>query len=118
MIVCGNAKVDRKIARDGADEIEIEVRRSLPPVLKKLKSDGYRIVGLEQTTDSQNLHQYSFERKTVLVPGHERLGLVQEELDLMDDVIEIPVYGLPFSYNVATATTMALYEYCRQYPHG
>ena len=26
----------------------------------------------------------------------------------------IPVFGLPYSYNVATATAMALYEYCRQ----
>jgi len=29
-------------------------------------------------------------------------------------VIEIPVFGLPYSYNVATATALALYEYCRQ----
>jgi tRNA G18 (ribose-2'-O)-methylase SpoU len=33
-------------------------------------------------------------------------------------VVEIPVYGLPYSYNVATATAMALYEFCRQYPSG
>jgi len=25
---------------------------------------------------------------------------------------------MPYSYNVATATSMALYEYCRQYPAG
>ena len=39
-------------------------------------------------------------------------------LALVDDVVEIPVYGLPFSYNVATAAAMALYEYCRQFPEG
>ena len=39
-------------------------------------------------------------------------------LKLLDDVVEIPVWGMPYSYNVATATTMALYEYCRQYPAG
>ena len=37
---------------------------------------------------------------------------------LLDDVVEIPVYGLPYSYNVVTAATMAMYEYCRQYPKG
>ena len=31
---------------------------------------------------------------------------------------EIPVYGLPYAHNVATATAMALYEFCRQYPEG
>jgi tRNA G18 (ribose-2'-O)-methylase SpoU len=50
--------------------------------------------------------------------GNERLGLSQEILDLLDDVIEIPVWGMPHSYNAATATNMALYEYCRQFPTG
>jgi tRNA G18 (ribose-2'-O)-methylase SpoU len=25
------------------------------------------------------------------------------------------VFGLPYSHNVATATAMAMYEYCRQF---
>jgi tRNA G18 (ribose-2'-O)-methylase SpoU len=118
-IVCtGQAKLDRKIARDGADAIAIEVHRTLPPVLKGLRAEGYRLVGLEQTTDSQDMHCYRFERKTALVIGNERTGLTPDLLRLLDDVVEIPVWGMPFSYNVATATTMALYEYCRQWPEG
>ncbi|MBL9164680.1 MAG: RNA methyltransferase [Planctomycetaceae bacterium] len=118
-IVCtGQASLDRKIARDGADTITIEVRRTLPPVLERLRDEGYRLVGLEQTTDSQDMHHYSFQRKTALVIGNERTGLTPDLLKLLHDVVEIPVWGLPYSYNVATATTMALYEYCRQYPEG
>lgn len=118
-IVCtGQAKLDRKIARDGADAIAIEVHRTLPPVLKELRAEGYRLVGLEQTTDSQDLHGYGFQRRTALVVGNERTGLTPELLRLLDDVVEIPVWGLPYSYNVATAATMALYEYCRQWPEG
>lgn len=118
MIMCGNARLDRTVARDGADSVQFEVRNSLPPVLRTLRADGYRLVGLEQTTNSQNLHGYSFARRTALVIGNERLGLRPEELELLDDVVEIPVWGLPYSYNVATATSMALYEYCRQFPRG
>jgi tRNA G18 (ribose-2'-O)-methylase SpoU len=118
-IICtGHAKLDRKIARDGADEIAVEVHRTLPPVLEKLRGEGYRLVGLEQTTDSKNLHEYRFERRTALVVGNERTGLTPDLLALLDDVVEIPVWGLPYSYNVATATTMALYEYCKQWPDG
>ncbi|MDT4931434.1 MAG: hypothetical protein QOF92_4301, partial [Pseudonocardiales bacterium] len=116
MIVCGNARLDRTIARDGADSVELEVRNSLPPVLKALRREGYRLVGLEQTTNSSDLHTYAFPRRVALVIGNERSGLTPEELELMDDCVEIPVWGLPYSYNVATATSMALYEYCRQYP--
>jgi tRNA G18 (ribose-2'-O)-methylase SpoU len=118
-IICtGQAKLNRKIAREGADAIAIEVHRTLPPVLEKLRGEGYRLVGLEQTTDSQDIHAYRFPRRTALVVGNERTGLTPELLKLLDDVVEIPIWGLPYSYNVATAASMALYEYCRQWPDG
>src|SRR5438309_9672044 len=58
VICCGHAKITDKIARDGADTVQIELHRTLPPVLKELKQAGYRLVGLEQTTGSKNLHSY------------------------------------------------------------
>jgi len=118
-IICtGPAKLDRKIARDGADAVEIESHRTLSPVLDELREVGYRLVGVEQTTNSRNLHDYKFVCRTALVLGNERTGLAEDILAQLDDVVEIPVWGLPFSYNVATATTMALYEYCKQFPYG
>ncbi|QDT68146.1 tRNA (guanosine(18)-2'-O)-methyltransferase [Planctomycetes bacterium MalM25] len=111
-------KLDPEIARDAADSITLENRRSLDPVLKDLRKEGYRLVGLEQTTDSHDIHRYAFPRKAALVIGNERTGLTNESLALLDEAIEIPVWGLPHSYNAATATCMALYEYCRQWPDG
>jgi tRNA G18 (ribose-2'-O)-methylase SpoU len=52
------------------------------------------------------------------VIGNERLGLQADVLAELDDVVEIPVWGMPHSYNAASATAMALYEYCRQFPLG
>ncbi len=98
--------------------MQIETHRTLPPVLESLRTDGYRLVGMEQATNSQNMHAYQFVRRTALVIGNERVGLTDDVFALLDEVVEIPVWGLPFSYNVATATTMALYEYCRQFPNG
>jgi tRNA G18 (ribose-2'-O)-methylase SpoU len=115
IVACGNPKIDKTIARDGADQVQIEPHRTLPPVLKQLKGEGYALVGLEQTTNSVSLHGYAFPRRTALVIGNERLGLTDEELLLMDAVVEIPVWGRPFAYNVANATAMALYEYCKQH---
>lgn len=118
IIAAGNAKIDPEIARDAVESVTVENRRSLAPVLKKLKDDGYQLIGLEQTTDSENLFEVQLPRRMVLVIGHERNGITDDILALLDRTIEIPVFGQPFSYNVATATTMALYEYCRQYPRG
>lgn len=118
LVACGRPKMDPSITRDAATEVQIEFHRTLAPVLQKLKLEGYRLVGLEQTTGSVSLFDFAFVRRTVLVVGNERTGLNDEILPLLDDVVEIPVFGLPHSFNVATATSMAMYEYCRQFPHG
>jgi tRNA G18 (ribose-2'-O)-methylase SpoU len=118
VICCGTAKVIGRIARDGADAVELETHRTLPPVLDKLRDDGYHLVGLEQTTESTSLHEFKFPRRTALILGNERHGIAEDVLAKLDDVVEIPIWGLPFSYNVATSAVMAVYEYCRQYPAG
>jgi tRNA G18 (ribose-2'-O)-methylase SpoU len=118
VIVCGAVKVLSKIARDGADTVELVIHRTLPPVLPRLRAEGYQLVGLEQATGSACLYDFRFSRRTALVIGNERLGLPDDVLALLDHVVEIPVYGLPYSHNVATATAIAIYEYCRQYPAG
>lgn len=118
IIACGHAKIDKQVARIDGHQIELEVHRSLLPVLKKLKERGYQLVGLEQTTHSTSLYEYRFPRQSALVVGNERTGLTEDVLALVNAVVEIPVYGLPFAHNVATAAAIALYEYCRQFPDG
>ncbi len=118
LIACGRPKIDPRVSRVDAQQLVVEAHRTLEPVLARLKQEGYQLVGLEQTTRSQDLHTFPFVRRTALVVGNERLGLTDGVLRQLDHVVEIPVYGLPYSYNVATAAAMALYEYCRQFPHG
>ncbi len=118
MIICGNTSLISKIARDAVSALPISSHRSIGPVLKKLRQNGYTIVGIEQTSNSQNIHHFDFKRRTVLVVGNERLGISDDILALLDYTVEIPVWGLPHSYNAASAANMALYEYCRQFPVG
>lgn len=118
LIACGSGRIDRTIAREGAEQVAIEVHRTLPPVLRRLKGEGYTLVGLEQAEGACCLYEYRFPRRTALVIGNERLGLSAEELAWMDAVVEIPIWGRPHAYNVANAAAMALYEYCRQWPEG
>ncbi len=118
LICAGPVKVIDKIARDGADSIQVENHRTLAPALRKLKAEGYPLVGLEQTTNSHVIWDFKFPRRMALVVGNERGGLDEETLAMLDYVVEIPVYGLPYAHNAATATAIAMYEYCRQYPAG
>ena len=118
IICCGTAKVIGKIARDAQGSLEVETHRTLLPALERLKAEGYELVGLEQTTDSESIFETTLKRKMVLVIGNERNGIDEPVLKILDRTIEIPVYGMPYSHNAATATVMALYEYCRQFPRG
>ncbi len=118
VIACGPAKLGRKITRQAIDTIFVERRRSLEPSLQRLASSGYELVALEQSESAEPIFDFNFHRKTVLVLGNERAGLSSKTLSMVHRVAEIPVFGLPYSYNVAMAATISLYEYCRQFPRG
>jgi tRNA G18 (ribose-2'-O)-methylase SpoU len=115
VIGCGVARLEERIARDGADSVVLEVHRSLPPVLERLRAEGYEIVGLEQTTDSECLFDMRLARRTVLVVGNERTGLDEDVLARVQRVAEVPMAGLPHSLNAATSAALGIYEYCRQH---
>ena len=107
--------IDAEVARDAAEYVQVESRGALVPVLRKMREEGYFLAGLEQATRSESLFDFRFPTRIALLLGHERNGIPAEELALLDGVLEIPVYGRPLSYNVASAATMAIYEYCRQH---
>jgi tRNA G18 (ribose-2'-O)-methylase SpoU len=56
LILIGNAGLISKIARDSVFELEVSIHRTLKPALQKLRNEGYRLVGLEQTTNSTSIH--------------------------------------------------------------
>ena len=99
LICCGTAKVVSKIARDSHETLNLEVHRTLAPVLQRLEEEGYQLVGLEQTTGSESLFTFPFERKSVLVVGNERTGIQPGVLRMLHRTVEIPVYGMPYSHN-------------------
>lgn len=81
--------------------------------LNHLREEFDLIVGLEQTKDSMNLRDYSWEydKKILLVVGHEGLGLPKEVLEMCDQTLEIEQFGTTRSLNVSVAAGIALYDY-------
>lgn len=79
------------------------------PELDLTQFADYRIVALEQAPTSVSLQQYQPPNKLVLLLGEEVHGIPAETLTLVDDIIEIPMYGQKESFNVSVATGIALY---------
>jgi len=113
----GLPHVREKIAQElhktalGAEKIiDFQYTDNIAELLKRLKNDGFSIVGLEQDKRAISLLNYNPPTKIALLLGEEVSGLSLELRDMCDDLIEIPMRGQKESFNVSVATGIALYE--------
>lgn len=91
-----------------------EYRPSAEAVVAELRAAGVQIVSLEQTDQSLEYTCAPYRFPMCIVLGHEREGVQQEVLDLSDLVVQVPMYGMGNSLNVATALAVLAYEVVRQ----
>lgn len=89
-----------------ANEQGIEITSKL----KELKSQGFTIVALEQTSSSQPYHKVKYQGKIALVCGNETFGVSDEALKLCDLIVELPMFGINKSLNVVVSTGIVLYQ--------
>ncbi len=77
-----------------------------------LKSEGYRIIGIEQAEGAISLNDFIPEKniKYAFVFGHEVNGVDQEIIDMCDHVIEIPQSGTKHSLNIAVSAGIVMWE--------
>ncbi len=79
--------------------------------LEERRSDGVRILGVELAENAVRLADLRMAReRTIAVLGHERSGIPPEAVDLLHDVVEIPMIGTGASLNVAVAGSLVLYK--------
>jgi tRNA (guanosine-2'-O-)-methyltransferase len=83
------------------------------------KAEGYRVVGIELADEALPIHEADLGGDVCLAVGHEDRGLSAACLAACDQVAFIPQLGRIGSLNVATATSIALYEARRRgWPDG
>ncbi|KAM9726926.1 putative methyltransferase TARBP1 [Menidia menidia] len=86
----------------------------LTDFLQVKKTEGYCIVGVEQTANSHSLQDYQFPEKTLLLLGNEREGIPANLLQMLDVCVEIPQQGVIRSLNVHVSAALLIWEYTRQ----
>jgi tRNA G18 (ribose-2'-O)-methylase SpoU len=84
------------------------------------KTEGFWIVGLEQTSSSVPLHQIEIpdfvatNNKTVLLLGKEKEGIPIQFLQAVDKCVEIPQFGMIRSLNVHVSGAITIWELTRK----
>jgi tRNA G18 (ribose-2'-O)-methylase SpoU len=106
-------RVQKDIAKTalGAEKfIPWEYVKSPPQLLKRLKKEGWKIVGVEQDKRSKNYRTLRAKGRTFFIFGNEVLGLSKSLRDACDEIVEIPMHGKKESLNVSVAAGIVLFS--------
>ncbi len=86
-----------------------EQERSAVRLIKRLKSQGVKIIALENNTKSISLTKFKPKFPLALVLGEEVRGVAKPILKFCDVVVEIPMHGQKESLNVSVAFGIAAF---------
>jgi 23S rRNA (guanosine2251-2'-O)-methyltransferase len=107
----GKPRKDIAKAALGAEQIvPWESKKTIAPVMTKLKKEGFTILAIEQSEDSIGYASYKPTTNIVFVVGNEVSGIPPKVLARCDAVLEIPMQGRKESLNVSVAAGIALYR--------
>lgn len=95
----------------GAEEfVSWEVAKSISLVIEELKEQDFKIIALEQTSNSKKLVPSTKSLEPfALIVGNEVGGISEETLGMADEIVEIPMRGKKESLNVSVACGIALF---------
>lgn len=105
-------KID-KVALGAQNYIPFEKIAQAAKVIKRLKSEGYQILALEQSKKSIPYYKFKPKFPCALILGNEVKGLSPKILKLAGKILEIPMHGKKESLNVAVAGAVVAFEMVR-----
>ncbi len=104
-----------KTALGALEYVPCEYRKTTLEAVEELKSQGIKTVAMETTNQSKLLWEYDFDLPVALILGNEALGVSEDVLNVVDDIVEIPMLGFKNSINVAVAFGIVISEIQRQH---
>ncbi len=115
IILCGVSpkpphKEINKSAIGATFSVDWEYETSIEDCIRKLRSNGYQIIGVEQTNQSIPLADITPNFPIAIVMGNEVDGISESILGLLDIASEIPQYGTKHSLNVSVCAGIYLYQ--------
>ncbi|MBU0552494.1 TrmH family RNA methyltransferase, partial [Myxococcota bacterium] len=110
VFLLGRGDLFRSPARGTDALLPIHVISDAAALIRRARAEGYQIVAVQQTPDSVSYIEADYPPRPLFVLGAEDSG-VPEPLRLAADlIVEIPMFGVIDSLNVAAAaTTVMLY---------
>ena len=118
IVLCGICAVPpsaeiHKSALGAEDSVPWEHVGDTLEAVARLRSEGYRIVAVEQTENSVKLGEFRPVpgERYALIFGNEVDGVQQSVVDASDFALEIPQYGTKHSLNVSVSIGVVLWQF-------
>jgi 23S rRNA (guanosine2251-2'-O)-methyltransferase len=114
---CGYTPDNAKVAQTAMGTREFIKVTKFPDcqaAIEQLRSKGSRIYALETADIAGSIYEQELQFPAALIVGNESLGISRETLNLVDQIILIPLQGWKNSLNVGAATAIALSEFSRR----
>lgn len=107
----GRERSDIAKAALGAEKtIPWESVKTLTPLVRRLKKEGFQIVGIEQAENSVDYKKVRCAERMAFILGNEVEGMPKNALAQCDIIAEIPMRGMKESLNVSVAGGIALFR--------
>ncbi len=84
------------------------------PIVKRLKDEGWHVVGVEQDVRSIDYRDVPHDGRIAFILGNEVRGMSPSLRRLCDTLVQIPMHGKKESLNVSVAAGIALFAVHRR----
>lgn len=104
-----------KAALGATESVDWKYESDIISVINELKSEGFEVIGIEQTTDSKMITDFTIDssKKYAVILGNEVEGISDEALAHIDSFIEIPQLGTKHSLNVSVCGGIVMWEFAK-----
>ncbi len=93
--------------------VPYEICEDVQVLIRKLKSEGYTVIAIEQTPSALSYESYAPNKKTVCILGNEVTGIEEDVLAVSDAHVHIPMHGKKESLNVSVCAGIIFFRYRR-----
>lgn len=117
VILCGTTETPpstriKKASINTTEWVAWEYVSTAAAAISKLKTQNskLKVIAIEQDKKSISYDKTDYKFPIALVVGNETTGVSKEVLDMVDQVVEIPMWGVNKSLNVIVSLGIVLYE--------
>ena len=107
-------RVGKKSSASANKWIKFEKISNFEEFVAAKKREGFVFVGADCSKGAEDLRDFSFPEKCIVVFGSESKGLSAEVKAICDRFVSIPMVGMVESYNISVAAGIVMYEIFRQ----